>query len=385
VIYMERLSLDTIKSYFEINDPTCISIYMPTHRTGNETRQDQIRFKNLLQKVEDTLKERGYRDSEVDKLLKPILDLKQETPLWQHMSDGFVIFRSENHFSYNQFPVEFSEMAVVQHRFHLKPLLPLMTGNGLYYVLGLSQNKITLFEGSKFNIKEIDTSFLPENLVKALNIDEYFDSVQFHSGTNSGRAERASIFHGHGGAEEDQKEFIRQFFREINKNLTPFLTDREVPLILAGVEYLHPIYHEVNDHKGLLESGVTGNPDQYSNEELHEKSWQIVSKVFDDDLNKARKNASESKNSKKVTTELDTVLKSAHQGRIDTLFVAIDEYVKGRYDETKLELRLETKEETPEDLLDLCSIKTLLNGGTVYGLNRNDMPDGYQTVAILRY
>jgi len=380
---MERLSLDMIKKNFEIKDKTCISIYMPTHRMGTEVRQDQIRFKNLVESVQNTLKERGYRDNEIDKLLKPILDLRQETPLWQHMSDGFVIFRSENHFSYNQFPTPFPEMALVQHRFHLKPIIPLLTGNGLYYVLGLSQNKISLFEGTRFNIKEIDTSFLPESLAKSLNIDEFLDSKQFHTGTNAGRSDRSAIFHGHGGAGEDQKTLIKQFFREINKNLTPFLTDREVPLILAGVEYLHPLYEEVNDHKGLLNDGIPGNFEQYSLSELHEKSWQIVSDVFKNGFEKAKKDFE--LNRKRGATELQAVLKAAHQGRIESLFVSLDEQVWGRFDEKTFEPRLETKEETPEDLLDLCSVITLLNGGNVYGVSRNEVPGGYQTAALLRY
>lgn len=377
--------MESIKTWYEVDDPTCMSVYMPAHRGGTDIRQDQIRFKNLTQQVQDTLKKRGYRDGDIDKLLAPVHELRQDTPLWQHMSDGFVIFRSENHFSYNQFPVSFEEMAVVQHRFHLKPLIPLLTGNGLYYVLGLSQNNVSLYEGSRFGLKEIESSFLPENLAKALRIDEFVESRQFHTGANMTQGGRAAIFHGHGGPEEDQKELIRQYFREINKNLTPFLTDREVPLVLAGVEYLHPIYHAVNAHKGLIEEGVTGNPEQYSARELHHRSWEIVSTVFEREMQDARKAFELNRDNRKTAHELDVIMKTAHQGRIETLFVTVDEQVWGRYDAERFELRLETKDETPEDLLDLCSVKTLLNGGTVYGVKRNDVPDGHQAAAVMRY
>lgn len=382
---MKRLSIDSIKSYYEIKDKTCISIYMPAHRMGTQVRQDQIRFKNLTRQTEEQLSERGFRKDEIDTLMNPIHSLRDNTPMWQHMSDGFVIFRSENHFSYNQFPIPFEELSLVQHRFHLKPLIPLLTGNGLYYVLGLSQNKVSLFEGTKHSLKEIEADFLPENLVHALNIDEFLETKQFHTSTAGAGGERAAMFHGHGSAEEDRKQLIRQFFREINKNLTPFLTDRQVPLVLAGVDYLHPIYHEVNDHQGLLKNGVKGNPDQYSVDELHKRSWEIVSSVFDEELQNAKKAFEENISSKKTAHELDQVLKSAGQGRVETLFVAKNEQVWGRYDEKSMELRLETKDETPEDLLDLCAVKTLINGGAVYSLDRNDIPKGYQTAALLRY
>lgn len=382
---MKRLSLDLLKSYYEINDPICISIYMPTHRKGREMQQDQIRFKNLLANTEDDLKSKGLRKAAIDKLLKPVSALRMETPLWQHMSDGFVIFRSENHFSYNQFPVNFDEGVYVQHRFHIKPLIPLLTGNGLYYVLGFSQNNVRLFEGTRFSLTEIESGFLPDSLQESLNIDEFLRNKQFHTGTNPSGGERSAIFHGHGGADEGQKDLIRQFAREINRNLTPFLTDRQAPLVVAAVEYLHPIYREVNDHAGLIERGVYGNPDGFTLEELHQKSWEAVSAVFEEEKLNALKKFSKLNGSPKSCTTIEDLLKAAHAGRVENLFIALDEQVEGFFDPDTSEIKVKQNGEYTEDLLDLCSIKTLLNGGTVFGMPRNEIPGGFRAAGTLRY
>ena len=37
----------------------CVSIYLPTHRTGTETQQDPIRLKNLLREAEKHLSAQG--------------------------------------------------------------------------------------------------------------------------------------------------------------------------------------------------------------------------------------------------------------------------------------------------------------------------------------
>ncbi|MCH8557553.1 MAG: hypothetical protein LAT84_07025 [Balneolia bacterium] len=383
---MERLSLDYLETLHAQQDPNSISIYMPTHRVGNEIRQDQIRFKNMINGVIDILKRKGLRDSEIDHLMKPVEDFRNEGPNWQAMSDGLVLFRSTNHFEVNQFPEAFDELAVVSHRYHLKPLIPLLNGNGLYYVLSLSQNKVALFEGTRYSIKEIDSSFLPENLAKALRIDEFMESQQFHTGgpaTPGGG--RAALFHGHGGAEDDQKTLIQQFFRKINKELTSFLDDRNVPLVIAGVDYLHPIYHEVNSHKGLLKLGVKGNPDSFTLDDLHEKSWEIVSEVFEQEQHEAAKQFTDLNGSSKVLTKTEDVVPAAVAGRIETLFISTDEHIWGRYDVTNSEMRLELDGETPEDLIDLAAVKTLFQSGKVYGMKRNQMPGGHQVVGIARY
>ncbi|MCH8568816.1 MAG: hypothetical protein LAT67_11150 [Balneolales bacterium] len=383
---MERLSIDYLKKLHAHESEHCISLYMPTHKVGNEVRQDKIRFKNLLNQAVELLKNKGLRDAEIDDLMKPLEEFRDESPNWQKLSDGLVIFRSKSHFEVNQFPQNFSELLVVGHRYHLKPLLPLLNGDGLYYLLALSQNTISLYEGTRFSISEVDSSFLPENLAKALRIDEFLDSQQFHTGgpvTQSGN--RAALFHGHGGADEDQKSLIQQFFRQINKELTTFLSDRNVPLVLAGVEYLHPLYHQVNSHPGLLKKGVTGNADSFSADELHERSWDIVSEVFANEQKEAEKQFTELNGSSKVLTSIEEILPAATQGKLQTLFIAIDEHIWGRFDETAMELRLEKLNESPEDLIDLAAIKALVNGGKVYGVKRSDVPRGLQLAGITRY
>lgn len=383
---MERLSLDYLRKLHDQQDPNSISIYMPTHRVGNEIRQDQIRFKNMINGVIEILKKKGLRDTEIEHLMKPVEAFRNEAPNWQAMSDGLVIFRSKDHFEVNQFPEAFEELAVVSHRYHLKPLIPLLNGNGLFYVLSLSQNKVAMFEGTRFSIKEIDSTFLPENLANALRIDEFMESQQFHTGgPATAGGGRAALFHGQGGGEDDQKVLIEQFFRKISKELSSFLDDRHVPLVIAGVDYLHPIYQKVNSHKGLLEDGVHGNPDGYTLDDLHEKSWAIVSEVFEKEQQDAAKQFTDLNGSSRVLTSTDEVVPAAVEGRIETLFISTDEHIWGRYDVTNSEMRLELDGETPEDLIDLAAVKTLFQSGKVYGMKRSEMPGGHQVVGIARY
>lgn len=382
---MKRLSADYLKQLYEVQDETCISIYMPTHKVGNEIRQDKIRYKNLLNDVTQGLKAQGLRDGQIEHLLRPLERFRDEAPNWQHLSEGLVLFRSQNHFELNQFPAEFEQQTVISHRYHLKPLIPLLNGNGLYYLLSLSQNKIKLYEGTRYSMIDIEDDFLPDNLVKALQIDEFIASQQFHTGgPSSPGGGRPALFHGHGG-EEDQKVLIQQFFRQVNKELTKFLDDRRVPLVLAGVEFLHPIYAEVNTHEGLIEKGVRGNPDSFSLDELHERSWSVVKDVFEQEEQQAARQYEDLKGSGKTLSGAEDVVAAAVQGRVETLFVSLNEHVWGRYDAAENEIRLEHPGQTAEDLLDLAAVKTLFQSGKVFGMHRSEVPDGHQLAGIARF
>lgn len=45
---MDLLALDELGALAAQDAAPCVSLFMPTHRAGEDTRQDPIRFKNLL-------------------------------------------------------------------------------------------------------------------------------------------------------------------------------------------------------------------------------------------------------------------------------------------------------------------------------------------------
>jgi hypothetical protein len=51
---MENLTLDQIKGLAQQTQSPSISIFLPTHRAGQDTQQDPIRFKNLIREAELT-------------------------------------------------------------------------------------------------------------------------------------------------------------------------------------------------------------------------------------------------------------------------------------------------------------------------------------------
>jgi hypothetical protein len=361
---------------------------MTTHRAGVEIQQDPIRLKNLLGEAEEVLVTMGLRSPEAGELLEPAQELLGDYEFWQHQSDGLAIFLSLKLFRAYRFPLEFDELVVVTDRFHVKPLLPLLSGDGRLYVLALSQNEVRLLQGTRYSVGEIDLEGVPKSLAEALRHDDPEKQFQFHTQTQTpgGQGDRAAVFHGHGVVSEEDKENILRFFQKVDRDLQDVLSDEEAPLVLAGVEYLLPIYAKANTHPHLLSHGIEGNPEALSWEELHERAWAIVQPRFQKAQLEAIAQYEQLVSTEQASHDIRTIVPAAHYGRVDTLFVAVGLQRWGAFDPQTNTIDIHGEEEPgDEDLLDLAAVQTLLHGGEVYALEPTEVPDGVPLAAVFRY
>jgi hypothetical protein len=76
---MDILTRAELEQLMRKEQQWCVSIYMPTHRTGVETQQGTIRLKNLLGKAEKDLSDRGMSRRDVQKMLDPLTKLLQDS------------------------------------------------------------------------------------------------------------------------------------------------------------------------------------------------------------------------------------------------------------------------------------------------------------------
>ena len=380
---MNVLTRNNLKLLMEIHQGLCVSIFMPMHRSGPETQQDLIRFKNLLQEAEERLIAHGLRAPEARGLLEPAQKLLQSNLFHQHQSDGLGMFLSLEVFRYYLLPFVFKELVIVTDRFHIRPLLPLLSGDGRYYILALSQNKVRLLQGTHYSINEVPLADVPKNLAETLRDDDSWKELQMHSGISGGQGKLSSVTH---GSEVDSKENIKRYFRRIDKGLHELVRDERAPLVLAGVDYLHPIYKEVNSYPHLMDEGIAGNPERLSAGELHELTWTIVKPYFQKAQQEAVNRYKEFASSGQASNRIRKIIPAAYHGRIELLFVIPDLQQWGTFDPGTDEIHLHKKEKTgDEDLLEFAAIQTLLNRGTVYMVGAEKMPDTDPLAAVFRY
>jgi hypothetical protein len=363
-----------------------VSIYMPTHRVFPEAKQDQIRFENLLRSAESKLEAAGLRSTDAKKMLEPGDGLVKGGFFKEYQGDGLALFISSDSFYHYRLPLSFDELVVVADRFHVKPLIPLITLGGRFYVLALSQNEVKLFQGDRHGLREMDLGGTPRSRAEALKYDDPQRQLQFHTRAPGAGGERAAMFHGQGVGKDDAKDGILRFFQQLDQGLHALMREESAPLLLAGVDYLFPIYRQANSYPRLVEQGIAGNPENLKVGELHERAWQIIEPHFLSSQKDAMAGYKRLAGSGRVSRDIKEIIEAACSGKIETLFVAVGVQRWGVTDQDGPAVQLHDQPEPgDEDLLDLAAVRTYANKGTVYALKPEEMPDGASLAAIFRY
>lgn len=388
---MEILNKAGLEQLMNEDQQRCVSIYLPTHRTGAETQQDPIRLKNQLKEAEKLLSAQGVSTRDVQSFLEPASQLLQDSTFWQHQSDGLAIFLTADNIHCYQLPLNFKELVVVKNNFYIKPLLPLFTGDGQFYILALSQNTVRLLNGTRYSIGEVDIAELAGRMDEVIPSDDHQRSLQLHSsGAVGGKSHESSVtFHGQGGgSDESAKNDLLRYFHVVDDGLREFLQGDRAPLVLAGVEYLLPIYREANTYPNLVGTVISGNPELLSEEELHKSAWEILEPLFLADQEGAvafyRQLAGQA--SERAAHTLEKIVPAAYHGQVETLFVATEVQQSGVFNPATNEIKLHDQPEPGDEyLLDMAAVQTYLKGGTVYVMEPDKVPGSTDAAAVLRY
>lgn len=386
---MDVLKRTDLKELVENDGKWHVSIYLPTHRAaGREQQQDPIRLKNLLAQAEKKLLEYDVRRPDMEEMLRPAQELLEDRNFWQHQSDGLAVFLSDGYSKIYHLPKRFEEMATVSKSFYVKPILPLLNVNGNFYILAISINQIRLFQASRDNVSEIELENVPTSMGEALQVDDHQKNLGFHTGTdNSGGGERAAIFYGQ-GVEANKKDDILRYFRYVDEGLSGLLDDESAPMVVAGVDYLLPLFREASSYRNIMGEGITGSPDRQDINDLHAQAWKVVEPIFLENQQKALDRFAElhGQGNGLATSDLEEAVKAAVIGRVETLIVPLGVQKWGRYNpETDSVTFDEETTQENDDLFNFAAVHTLLNSGNVYAVPTDQFPDQGEIAAILRY
>lgn len=367
----------------------CVSIYLPMVRAGADVQGNTTRLKNALTETEEKLQSWGWRQSKIDDLLAEPRKLLTESPFWREQLDGLAIFLSPEFYRLYRLPVEFEPLMLVAERFHIKPLLPLFTDDGRFYVLALSQKQVRLFQGTRLAVDEVELEDTPRSMAEAL-WDDPERELQHHTTTSGLKGPGAGgpevVHHGHGTPDSEELHQLRRYSQRVSAGVQKQLRDEEAPIVLAAVDYLHPIFKEAFDSPHLLDEGITGNPDRESAKELHEKAWSIIEPLFQEAKEEVIERYKQLAHREQASDELEEIVPAAVQGRVDALVVSIADHRWGIYEAESHAIEIHDEPQpSDEDLLDFAAVQTLANGGTVYALEPAEMPAESPIAAVYRF
>jgi Bacterial archaeo-eukaryotic release factor family 3 len=360
-----------------------VSLYLPTHITGREIRQDPIRLKNLLSSAAERLAA-IWRRPQIEELLGPAESLVGDDEFWRHQQQGLAVFLAPGFSRVHTLPVPVPEEVLLGDQFHIRPLLPLLEDAGLFWLLTISAKRARVYRGSRWEFAQAKEIELPQGVGEIRATTEYQESQYASPSGRRGALAHAQSF---GEAPEElRKSELIEFLRRVASAVEPHLKAHPAPVILAAHPEIRGHFRGIAGWKDIQPEGISENPDAITENELHRRAYALI----EPKLAEARAAAVDRFNALlsggKVTTQPEQIVKAARYRRVDTLFLASPDHLWGQFDEPEDRVVAHgSAAEGDIDLLDFAALMTLREGGSVMLVEREALPPPGLAAAILRY
>jgi hypothetical protein len=261
----------------------------------------------------------------------------------------------------------------------------LISQNDYFYLLVLSKKCAKLYRADSFGMVFIDIPEMPRGMEDVIHFEEKDDQKLFR--TESSGSGHGANYHGIGGGRPDEKTHLATYFDEVDETVWKAILKKEtVPLVLAGVEYLVPIFKSVSNYNFIWDTPLTGSHEHDEVNTLYEEAKLMMAPYFMQRHEKALAMYANQSATSLTSSIPDDVIPAAHYKQVWHLFVLKNEHIWGSFDEVKNELIIhETQQDGDECLIDKSIIKTVLNGGEVHLLDKDQMPADSKIAAVMRY
>lgn len=371
-----------------------VSIFLPTHVAGREIAQDPVRLRNLLTQAEERLEQGGMRRTDAADMLKPGYDLVADGVFWRHQSNGLALFINARQTIVHKVPVEVPETLYVDDRFHIRPLLPVLSADGRFIVLTVTQREAHLYEGSRFGLTEVPIEELPRGTENLFTVPDRMGEASMRPDDRTTRnpatanASDAVAYAQSGSQQLTTNDELVQYVTQLARAMEQWLGGNGTPLVLVADERVAGHYKQVNRYQNLVQPVIQDHPESFSTEELHRRAYDCVRPVFEqgraDSLDRFRMLAGDG--SERGIIEPTKIVEAAANGRVDRLFLREGDECWGRWlDDANRAVIHHHRKEGDRELMELAAARVFTSDGRVYQLPADRMPADTPMAASLRY
>jgi hypothetical protein len=380
---MDRFTRENLRELLAHGQRPCVSVFMPTTRgPGNA---DKTAWKNAIREAEQRLTEAGHRGTEAQAILEPAKQLLENAPFWLGASSGIAAFYAPGLARAYRLPLPFSDQVTVGNHFLVKPLVPLLSGDGRFFVLAFAMKSVRFFEGTHYTMEEIELTDVPESLVEAMQVEDASRQRTLHTHTAAGGTmkNREAIAHGHGVGVTNPKEGLDDFLHQIDRGLQKHLADQDAPLVLASVGYLAAMYREITHYRHVLPDGVEGNPQLLSDNALHDRAWAVAEPHFQQARDKLIGLYGQVAGTGRSSSQIDEIVKAAHDGQIQYLLLTQQAESWGTFDDKTRDVQVhERRQAHDDDLVNLAVVHALSHKAMAFTVEPGQLPENAPVAAI---
>ena len=358
---LRTLKASDLKELANVCADPCVSILLPTHRTGREVQQAAIRLKNLLAQASDQLKSAG-RDCSI---LDPVVSLSTTTDFWQHQADGLAIYLTADQLWAFQLPHSVKERSYVGDSFFLSPLAPQHSRDGHCFALTLTWDEAKLYRCDGESMELVETDLLPakfHDLVLPRDPEENLQNTSHRSVADTPGTSTA-MFHGHGEGEDKIQADRQQYLTRVDDLVSSAVYNSNLPLVVVATKEVGGHFAATTDL--TIDAKIDGSPARWSDDKLNEQVRQAISDPSAQEQANFAERFGTAAAQSLASSDISEVVFAAKHGRIESVMVSESEAV--------------------DDLVNLVVIQTLRHGGSVLRGCHDSMPDGGAVAAIYRF
>lgn len=294
----------------------CISLLIPRHPLNSGREADVIEIKQAIHETIRYLEQSAVENRDI--LTNNIEALSAKID-FNHPGCGIGIFVCPAVRELVYFHTPVTKKMIVADRFEIRDLLFESAYDIPYFLLLLTENKASLFEGCFDRLTEVTGNGFPQSFT-----DDHIYQPPSRGSAYAGQAVTQSY-----EADKSAMTAIRYttFFRKVDAMLDHLSIDGRMFLVAAATKEL-AAFKQVSRHTGRILRSIVGNY-HHDLAALQQKAWLTCRQIIEDNNTKALAHYREAFGYHRGEEGVQAVWKAVRQGRGLTLLVEKDFRVPG--------------------------------------------------------
>ncbi len=396
-----------------------LSLYLPTHRNVPHNTVDRPAYQHLIEAFELALGLSHARD-ETERLLHPFRVLAGDHRFWEHTRDGLAVLAADGKARGFLLQRPVKPMALVTGRFHLLPLVRIVSSLERFTILALTSREATVYEATAWHdvagspaahdvtVGPIDPLPLERPraddptapLARGEVVDEVIREPHrvYREMGPTGRAD-TRVVHGGAGAKQDEIDKDTEIFLRHVDAVVDGKASRPtgLPLLLVAAAPLAATFRGLSKNPLLLEDHVPLDPHLMSREQLAATVAPVFAAAHSRRVERELHAFHLARERGLAAESLAEIGLAAVAGRVATLLLDAERFLPGSFDrqtgvvatDGELPPDLSRSGGQPaartEDVLGALAETVLLHGGEIVSLARTAMPGPTGAAAVYRY
>jgi hypothetical protein len=391
MLHIDIPTLTEFKALAAMRGDACVSLYLPASPFPHQARANRVAFKDIAKTALAQLHEAGFDKRRLAALEQRfdhlagadednvqdqdhIRKLQNRKPsevdaFWINQTNGLGVLATPETLRTFRLPFAPKPLAEVANRFHLTPLIRVMTSPHDVFVLALSEESVRLAHVfANLAAIEIKVPNLPHTAEEATR------RPSIHV-----RAPR-----GHLQNLEGEKVLLQKYARQVNQAVCAALAGQATPLVLAAAQPIASIFRSVSCYPRLLDEGIQ-DAGHMSIAQLADAALPILNRLHGRELKAIIARYDELK-PRRATTDISYASHAVTAGALEELLVDLDAVVPGLVSDYDGSVTYATSDDAETySVVDEIARRAVCSGAHVLGARRDELPDRASLIAILRY